>query len=93
MGATSWSLRRMGGDVVDERPFSDHHKFTDAEVESLFVLASEYDAALITTEKDHVRLPSGYRRGVHTLPVEVRFEDELTLRRLLHPIVNGVRPR
>ena len=81
------SLRRMGAEVVDERPFADHHTFTDAEVEELFLLASEYDAALVTTEKDHVRLPSGYRRGVHALPVEVRFEDELSLQRLLHPII------
>ena len=86
-------LRRMGADVVDERPFADHHKFTDAEVEELFLLASEYDAALITTEKDHVRLPTGYRRGVHALPVEVRFEDELTLQRLLHPIVQRAASR
>ena len=86
-------LRRLGGEVVDERPFADHHRFTDSEVETLFMLASEYEAALITTEKDHVRLPPGYRRGVHTLPVEVRFEDELTLRRLLHPIIQSATSR
>ena len=83
------SLRRMGADLVEAVPFADHHKFTDTEVEGLFVLASEYDAALITTEKDHVRLPGGYRRGIHAFPVEVRFEDELTLRRLLHPIISA----
>ena len=87
------SLRRMGAEIVDERPFADHHKFSDAEVEELFLLASEYDAALITTEKDHVRLPSGYQRGVHTLPVDVRFEDELTLQRLLHPIIQSASSR
>lgn len=81
-------LRRLGADLVEEIPFADHHRFSDTEIEGLFVLASEYDAALITTEKDHVRLPSGYRRGIHAFPVEVRFEDELTLRRLLHPIIN-----
>ena len=86
-------LRRMGADVVDERPFADHHAYSDAEVEELFLLASEYDAALITTEKDHVRLPGGYRRGVLSLPVEVRFEDELTLQRLLHPIVQRAASR
>lgn len=81
-------LRRMGAELVEEVPFADHHPFTDAEIEGLFVRASEYGATLITTEKDHVRLPTGYRRGVHAFPVEVQFEDELTLRRLLHPIIN-----
>lgn len=82
-------LRRMGAELVEEVPFADHHRFTDTEIEGLFVLASEYSATLITTEKDYVRLPSGYRRGIHAFPVEVQFEDELTLRRLLHPIING----
>lgn len=81
------SLRRLGADLVEEVPFADHHRFSDTEIEGLFVLAAEYDAALITTEKDYVRLPSGYRRGIHSFPVEVQFEDELTLRRLLHPII------
>lgn len=87
------SLRRMGAEIVDERPFADHHKFSDEEVEELFLLASEYDATLITTEKDHVRLPSGYRRGVMALPVDVKFEDELTLQRLLHPIIQSASSR
>jgi tetraacyldisaccharide 4'-kinase len=81
-------LRRMGADVVEEVPFADHHPFANSEIESLFAHASEYGASLITTEKDHVRLPPGYRRGVHAFAVEVQFEDELTLRRLLHPIIH-----
>ncbi|MGB6229337.1 MAG: tetraacyldisaccharide 4'-kinase [Litorimonas sp.] len=84
-------LRRMGAELVEEVPFADHHRFTDREIEGLFTLASERGAALITTEKDHVRLPDGYRRGIHSFPVEVRFEDELTLRQLLHPIVVAAR--
>lgn len=80
-------LRRMGAEIVEEVPFADHHRFSDTDIENLFAHASEHNAALITTEKDHVRLPSGYGRGIHAFPVEVRFEDELTLRRLLHPII------
>jgi len=47
----------------------------------------------LTTEKDYVRLPKGYRKGVHAWPVSVQFEDELTLRRLLHPIIEKSKPR
>lgn len=81
-------LRRLGGDIVEEVPFADHHRYQAREIEGLFLLASEYDASLITTEKDHMRLPQGYRAGIHAFPVQVQFEDELTLRRLLHPIIN-----
>ena len=87
------SLRRHGGDIVEEMPYADHYKYKDEDIESLFLLASEYEAALITTEKDYVRLPKGYRKGVHTWPVSVVFEDELTLRRLLHPIIEQAKPK
>lgn len=86
------SLRAHGGDVIDSIPYSDHYKYKDEDIESLFLLASEYGAGLITTEKDYVRLPKGYRKGVTQWPVSAVFEDELTLRRLLHPIVNAGRP-
>jgi tetraacyldisaccharide 4'-kinase len=87
------SLRRHGGEIVEEMPYADHYKYKDEDIESLFMLASEYEAALITTEKDYVRLPKGYRKGVHAWPVSVQFEDELTLRRLLHPIIEKSKPR
>ena len=86
-------LRRLGADLAEEVPFADHHKFTVSEIEHLFLLASEQNAALITTEKDYVRLPSGYRKGVHTFPVTVQFEDELTLQERLHPIIRRASSR
>lgn len=81
------SLREHGGDLVDEVPYADHYRYKNEDVENLFMLASEYDATLVTTEKDHVRLPKGYRRGIVPWPVNVVFEDELTLRQLLHPVM------
>jgi len=81
------SLKRAGANVIETEGFSDHYKYKDADIESLFLLASEMEAGLITTEKDYVRLPKGYRKGVQIWPVSVVFEDELTLRRLLHPII------
>jgi tetraacyldisaccharide 4'-kinase len=81
------SLRESGGEIVEAISYSNHYKYKDIDIENLFTLASEYEASLITTEKDYVRLPRGYRKGVHKWPVTVHFEDELTLRRLLHPFV------
>lgn len=81
------ALRRSGAEIVEEVPYADHYKYKNEDIENLFMLASEYGASLITTEKDHVRLPRGYHRGIYSWPVNVVFEDELTLRRLLHPII------
>jgi len=81
------SLRNYGGNIIEAISYSNHYQYKDIDIENLFVLASEYGASLITTEKDYVRLPKGYRKGVHKWPVSVHFEDELTLRRLLHPFI------
>lgn len=85
------SLKRAGANVVETEGFADHYKYKDEDIESLFLLASEMEAGLITTEKDYVRLPKGYRKGVQVWPVSVVFEDELTLRRLLHPIIEAAK--
>jgi len=85
------SLKRAGANIVETADFADHYKYKDEDIESLFLLASEMDAGLITTEKDYVRLPKGYRKGVNVWPVSVMFEDELTLRRLLHPIIEAAK--
>ncbi len=86
------ALRREGADLVDALAYANHKAYSDTDLKNLYDLAREYDARLITTEKDYVRLPKGFARHVTCWPVKVEFEDELTLRRLLHPIVQAAKP-
>ena len=81
------SVRAAGGTIVEQTAFADHHAYRPEELQMLATMAGEAGATLITTDKDYVRLPAGFRRGVARLPVGVAFGDELTLRRLLHPTV------
>jgi tetraacyldisaccharide 4'-kinase len=81
------SLRRRGGELVEALSYDDHHPYNTEDIERLKTLSKEYDAQLITTEKDYIRLPKAFRKEVKVWPVMVRFEDELTLRTLLHPII------
>jgi len=87
------SLRRHGGEIVEEIPYDDHYKYKPEDLDSLSALAQEYGASLITTEKDFVRLPQNFRGSVTPWPVIVEFEDELTMRRLLHPIIERTRKK
>ena len=81
------SVRRAGGEIVEQTAFADHHSYRPEELQMLALMAREVGATLITTDKDYVRLPARFRRAVARLPVGVEFGDELTLRRLLHPII------
>lgn len=84
-------LARAGGEVVDEVPFSDHHPYTESDIRYLRQLARDAQGQLITTAKDHVRLPAQAAAEIASWPVRAVFEDEAALARLLAPVVTGTR--
>ena len=72
---------------VGHRTFADHHAYTPDEVAKLKAEARDAGAALITTEKDYVRLTPAEREGIVPLPVEAVFEDTAALEALLDSLV------
>lgn len=81
------SLIRAGADLVESRPFPNHYPYKQSDYADLLELSNEDQAQLITTKKDYVRLSPAFKSHVHVWPVHVVFEDELNLRRVLHPII------
>ena len=61
------TLRANGIEIVEERPFADHHPFSKKEIESLIADAGRDALTLVTTEKDLCRL-----HGRNDLPDEAR---------------------
>ena len=70
------SLKAAGCDLVDFVPFPDHAAYSDADMTFLTDRAAVFDAGLVTTEKDWVRLTPDQRAHVTAWPVVARFEDE-----------------
>ncbi|MGH6680275.1 MAG: tetraacyldisaccharide 4'-kinase, partial [Bradyrhizobium sp.] len=82
------TLRANGVEVVQERPFADHHPFSPREIEGLATEAKRDRLTLVTTEKDLVRLrcPAQLASvGCDIVPfkVELEFADPAGLRRFL----------
>ena len=78
------SLEALGLEVVERRGFSDHHRYTQAELEALQALAQRQRAVLLTTEKDFVKLGAqGFSGWVLELSVEVVHGQELLDRVLM----------
>ncbi len=75
------SLKEAGAIVTGTQFFADHHPYRAGEIAALKAQAG--DAALVTTEKDLVRLDAKDRAGIAVLPVKARFDDEAALDRLL----------
>lgn len=69
-------LRKLGASLIYSRHYADHHRFSPEEVQNAIERTiARGGSALVTTEKDSVRLPRVDRRGlpVYFLRVEIRL--------------------
>ncbi|MFN4185793.1 MAG: tetraacyldisaccharide 4'-kinase [Hyphomonas sp.] len=80
------SLAEAGGHLADAVPFADHHPYGKGDLQFLRRLAQEHSARLITTSKDHVRLPLEAAQEIHAWPVTALFDDMAALDAVLAPI-------
>nr|WP_241764650.1 tetraacyldisaccharide 4'-kinase [Hyphomonas johnsonii] len=83
------ALKAAGADLREAVGYGDHHAYSDGELKFLHSLAERHGARLVTTTKDHVRLPQREQQRVLAFPVAARFEDPGALDALLDPIVKS----
>ncbi len=62
--------------VVKEISFPDHYEYTQKELNNLLGLEKKYNAKLVTTEKDYLRISSFHRRSFGVIPIKVNIDDE-----------------
>jgi tetraacyldisaccharide 4'-kinase len=82
------TLREAGATLVETHAFADHHVYSHTQIARLRKRAGRANAALVTTEKDFVRLAPKERAGTDVLPVRAVFDDEPALRRLIDRLVS-----
>lgn len=73
------SLSEAGASIRKRTSFPDHHPFTAKELARLQREAEQDQARLVTTEKDHVRLPHSFRDHVDMLTVRLEWENNSAL--------------
>lgn len=80
-------LRAAGAAMVDARPFPDHYPYRSADCAALLRRAEKENAVLVTTPKDAVRLPDGFRQRVVVVGVRLSWRDEKALHKLLDKVI------
>jgi tetraacyldisaccharide 4'-kinase len=81
------TLDALGARRAASHAFADHHPYSEAEIARLLDGASGDGAVLVTTAKDHVRVPAALRARVTAVPVVLAFDDEADLERILRAAV------
>jgi tetraacyldisaccharide 4'-kinase len=77
------ALAAAGCRLADFAAFPDHFAYDEATLRRLADRAREFDAGLVTTEKDWVRLPAAWRERVSAWTVRAVFDDPAALDRML----------
>lgn len=69
------AVERLGGQIHRRVRFSDHHRFTQQEIEDILEQASaDHADAVVTTQKDAVRIPAISSRAVSLYFLRVAIE-------------------
>lgn len=79
--------KQPGVELSEGAPYPDHHMFTPHDLKFLMKLAAERNAQLVTTDKDHVRLPADMQAKVMRASVKAQFEDPPALAALLDTVL------
>jgi len=78
----------LGYNVVETLAFADHCPYERQDVQDLRKRAQEQDAMLITTTKDYLRLPKGYKEDIFTVPVSMTFKAPKKLQAFVKDILS-----
>lgn len=83
------TLRALGADLCAEVPLDDHQPLPEPLLVRLERQAAAAGAQLVTTEKDAVRLPPGWRGRVISLPVRLVPDDAAAFEAMLRSDLRG----
>ena len=65
--------------ILDHLFFPDHHIYTVSDILAIKDKANHFDAEIITTEKDYVKIPENEKKNIDYLEIDLKFEDENNL--------------
>ena len=62
--------------IVSEVAFPDHYNYTDKDFDKLNTLEKKFNAKLVTTEKDYLRISKFLRKRFSMIEIKVEIENQ-----------------
>lgn len=81
------TLRELGVELIGTRTFGDHAPYRGEDLIDLIAEAEKNNALLLTTSKDHARLPEELRLLIRRVDVELVWDDPASIETLLDRIL------
>ena len=67
------TLKNNGLKLIKYYSFSDHHFYKINEINEIINYANSNNAAIVTTEKDYVKLSRKYQKRIEVMPISINF--------------------
>ena len=83
------SLKEQGAIIVKKMTYPDHHIFNENDLLLLAEMANKTKSILVTTKKDHVRIPKTFRPLVNALEGEIEFKDEKLMLEIISNVIEN----
>jgi len=74
--------------IAATKTYPDHYPYAEKEVDELKHLAIIHHALLMTTMKDHYRLPKDFKKNVIPVTIDLILKNQAQLDAVLNPILN-----
>jgi len=74
--------------IIHEMIFPDHFDYKVDDLRKVKKIAKKYNAKIITTEKDYVKLPKKERRGIDYIKIELIFKNQKSLIHFIKKKIN-----
>ena len=65
--------------IVQYKEFPDHHQYSIDDMYSLLDIANKNDAFLVTTEKDHIRIPNEFKSSIGIINGKIKSNNQIDL--------------
>ena len=76
-------LRKLNHQVIEEFSFPDHHFYAERQLVNILDVAKKNNALVVTTKKDFVKIPSKFKKIIHTIDIELHLpQNEKLLSKL-----------